>query len=76
VDFVLYGEHGFYAFEVKRSRSLQPADMRGLKAFRGEYPACKPVLLYGGRDRLLRDGILCVPVDEFLLQLKPGREPV
>ncbi|MFH1017238.1 MAG: AAA family ATPase [Pseudomonadota bacterium] len=76
VDFVLYGENGFYAFEVKRSRSIQPADLRGLKAFRGEYPACQPVLLYGGRDRLVRDGILCAPVEEFLVNLKPGRDPV
>jgi hypothetical protein len=31
------------------------------------------VLLYRGRDRLEIDGIRCVPVEEFLLQLVPGQ---
>ena len=38
VDFVVYGPKGFWAIEVKRSSNLGPDDIRGLKAFKEEYP--------------------------------------
>ena len=72
VDFVLYGSSGFYAIEVKNSQSLRPGDLRGLKAFHHDYPEASPLLLYRGHETLERDGIRCMPVDRFLLGLRPG----
>jgi len=75
VDFVIYGESGLYALEVKNSDQVRPADLRGLKNFGEDFPESRRWLLYRGKERLLRDGILCVPCEEFLLQLKPGEFP-
>jgi uncharacterized protein len=75
VDFVIYGESGLYALEVKNSAQVRPADLRGLKNFGEDFPESRRWLLYRGKERLLRDGILCVPCEEFLLQLKPGGFP-
>lgn len=75
VDFILYGPDLFVAIEVKSSRSLAPKDFNGLKAFREDYPQCTPLLLYGGRDPLKRNDILCLPIESFLRNLRPD-EPV
>ena len=75
VDFVLYGQGGFWAFEVKNGRDVRPEDLRSLKTFREDYPECEPMFLYRGTDRLRIDGIVCVPVDEFLCALEPSRGP-
>lgn len=73
VDFVLYGERDFVAVEVKNARTLRPSDFTGLRTFREDYPEARPLLLYRGDERFLSDGILVVPVDEFLRALVPGR---
>jgi predicted AAA+ superfamily ATPase len=75
VDFVVYGESGLYAVEVKRSRQIRPEDLRGLKSFGEDYPQSRRYLLYRGKDHLKRDDILCLPCEEFLLHLQPGRFP-
>lgn len=72
VDFVIYGENVFYAFEVKNSRSVSRKDTRGLKAFCTDYPEAKALLLYRGKERVVVNGILCLPCEQFLLALKPG----
>jgi len=71
VDLVCYGEDGLFAVEVKHSATLQAADFRGLRAFAEDYPQSVKVLLYRGKDKLLRDGVLCMPVSEFLMGLNP-----
>jgi len=73
VDFVVYGEGGFWALEVKNGRDVRREDLRSLKAFREDYPECEPMLLYRGTDRLRIDDIACVPVDAFLRELEPSR---
>jgi predicted AAA+ superfamily ATPase len=73
VDFIVYGEDGLSAIEVKNSSSIRPRDLNGLIAFRDDYPETQLVLLYRGRERLKRKGVVCIPCDEFLLQLKPAR---
>jgi len=73
VDFVVYGEKAFYAIEVKNSDKVFAQDLRPLKSFREDYPECIPYMLYRGRDRLSIDGILCIPCQEFLLQLDPAK---
>ena len=72
VDFVLYGQDGFYAIEVKNSRVVRSDDLRALLTFRSDYPECEPVLLYRGEDRLVVGGVRCIPVEDFLRGLRPG----
>jgi hypothetical protein len=67
VDFVVYGESGLYAVEVKNSKRVQPADLTALKGFAEDYPQSSRFLLYRGDDRIKRDGVLCIPCEEFLL---------
>jgi len=73
VDFVVYGQQGFWALEVKHSASVRQADLRGLKAFRADYPEAGLRLLYRGDESLEIDGIRCVPCDAFLRRLVPGQ---
>jgi predicted AAA+ superfamily ATPase len=75
VDFVLYGAAGFWAIEVMNATRVRPRDLHGLRAFREDYPDAKALLLYRGRDALEVGGIRCVPVEQFLLRLVPGRPP-
>ena len=53
VDFVVYGEAGFWAIEVKNSARIRPQDLRALEAFAADYPECEPLLLYRGEERRL-----------------------
>jgi uncharacterized protein len=71
VDFIVYGQEGFFAIEVKNTLHLSPQDLNGLKAFKQEYPEAFPLLLYRGKEKILYQQILCVPVEEFLCHLKP-----
>lgn len=75
VDFVLYGEHFFHAIEVKNAKQIHPKSLSSLKAFKTDYPGAGATLLYRGSEKLMIDGILCRPVGEFLLQLKPNDWP-
>ena len=74
VDFVLYGGAGFYAIEVKNSRSLRLSDLRGLRTFHQDYPESSPLLLYRGDEALEWHGVRCLPVERFLHDLIPGRD--
>ncbi len=71
VDFIVYGQDTFLAMEVKSSRRVSSKDVRPLKAFLEDYPEARACLLYGGRDRLLVEGIPCLPCSEFLPRLVP-----
>jgi predicted AAA+ superfamily ATPase len=73
VDFVVYGPRVFVALEVKNAARVQASDLRGLRAFREDYPEARAVLLYRGGERLRIDGIWCLPVEAFLRDLRPGR---
>ncbi len=69
VDFIVYGENIFFAIEVKNSAKIRPADLRSLKAFSKDYAKSKSILIYRGKEKLLRDNILIIPANEFLLDL-------
>jgi predicted AAA+ superfamily ATPase len=73
VDFILYGEKDLYAIEVKSAGKVHASDLKSLQAFVKDYPMAKAILLYGGKERLQEKNILCLPVDEFLRQLKPNQ---
>lgn len=76
VDFVLYGPDGFWAIEAKNNSRVRPEDLRGLRTFHGDYPEARPVLLYRGDRRVQRGAVLCLPVEEFLADLRPGGDLV
>ena len=73
VDFVVYGELGLQAFEVKNAARVHSSDLRGLRAFREDYPEAEAAVLYRGRERLRIDGIWCLPVQDFLRSVVPDR---
>jgi predicted AAA+ superfamily ATPase len=73
VDFVVYGNAGIWAVEVKGTGRIRPEDLRPLAAFVEEYPEAVPILLYRGTERLRTGEIWCLPVETFLRDLKPGR---
>lgn len=75
VDFIIYGPRGFWAIEVKRASDLSPGDVKGLNAFGEEYPEATCFILYNGKQKMVYRGLLCIPVTEFLLALKPD-EPL
>jgi len=75
VDFIVYGAGGIDAIEVKNSARIRPEDLRGLKAFADDYPAARLTLLSRARERLVIDGVTCLPVEDFLMGLNPGRPP-
>ena len=72
VDFVVYGPNGFWAVEVKNALTVRREDVRGLRALCDDYPECEPLLVYRGADRIVVNGVRCLPVREFLIQLRPG----
>lgn len=73
VDFILSGPATFLAIEVKNGTVIHPADLWGLEAFKEDYPESTPLLLYRGKMRYKERGILCIPVDEFLLTINPNK---
>lgn len=73
VDFVVYGPEGLWAVEVKNAATVRREDVRSLKAFREDYPECEPILVHRGEDRLAVDGVRCIPAQDFLLSVRPGR---
>ena len=75
IDFVVYGASGLYAVEVKNTRRIRPEDLQSLARFGEDYPNSQRYLLYRGQDRLQRNGVLCMPCEEFLRELSPGHFP-
>ena len=57
VDFVLYGEKGIKAFEVKLATKVRQEDTKGLKAFLADYPRAEAYLTYCGARAMRVDGI-------------------
>ncbi len=73
VDFVIFGPLGFWAIEIKNSATIRPSDLQGLITFQEDYPEAKTILLYRGKDRLLKNNVLCLPCDEFLKNIIPNK---
>lgn len=69
VDFVLYGERGLVAFEVKMTETVRSDDFRGLLRFREDYPAAKLRLLHLGTRRWHERSIEVIPFAECVASL-------
>ena len=67
VDFVIYGEDGLYAFEVKHCNTVHSKMLTGLKHFKQDYPMAKCYLLYLGDKKLyFDDNIVAMPFVDTL----------
>lgn len=71
VDFIVYGPKGFWAIEVKRSPNLGPDDVKGLQAFKEEYPEASCLFVVPGKRRESYRGFPIIPMEEFLLGITP-----
>jgi len=69
VDFVLYGPRGIHAFEIKRSITITPKALKGLKLFHEDYPEAKLHILYTGKQREYHGPINVIPIIDALKEL-------
>ena len=68
VDFILYGERGLLAFEVKRSDRVRAGDLKALNMFVSDYPMARAYYLYGGTRRFKEGAVEVVPLTEFFAE--------
>jgi len=73
VDFILYGQDTFWAIEVKNSATIKNKMLKGLTTFQEDYPEAQTLLLYRGNERLKINDTLCLPCEQFLCNLFPGK---
>ena len=73
VDFIIYDERGLYAVEVKHHTRVDRHDLKSLHAFKTDYPMAQCLLLYQGTEKVLIEGVLCLPCEDFLRQLEPDK---
>ncbi len=69
VDFILYGERGLLAFEVKRSSIYRESDLASLRLFQKDYPMARCHLLYGGTRAYEVEDIRVLPLASALPDL-------
>lgn len=69
VDFVLYGEAGIIAIEVKRAAKIRTKELRSLKVFGKDYPMASLYMFYGGETTMYIDDITLIPINEALRRL-------
>lgn len=72
VDFIVFGPLGFWAIEVKNSRTVHPSDLRALNSFIEDYPEASALFLYRGTQRLQIKNVLCLPCEQFLKEMTPN----
>jgi predicted AAA+ superfamily ATPase len=66
VDFILYGESGFHAIEVKAaSRLRETEDLKGMRAFLEDYPEATGTVFYTGTQTRHLDRIVLRPVADL-----------
>ncbi|MBI2602907.1 MAG: ATP-binding protein [Deltaproteobacteria bacterium] len=71
VDFIVYGDDGLFAIEVKNARQVHKKDLRSLHSFQEDFPLTQSLLLFRGPTPLVMNGILCLPLSDFLKRLDP-----
>jgi len=69
VDFVMYGEHGMIAIEVKRTNRLRGGELDGLVAFKKQYRQAACFFVYLGNEERQIDGISVLPAERFFHEL-------
>lgn len=69
VDFIIYGPHGFHAFEIKRSSQIKTKELKGLKNFGSDYPEAKLHMLFLGDREEYHNNITVRPLEKTLNEL-------
>lgn len=69
VDFILYGNKGMLAFEIKRTAKISSSMFSGLKAFKKDYPGASAYFIYGGERVMREGGIEILPIKDVLMKL-------
>jgi predicted AAA+ superfamily ATPase len=69
VDFVLYGERGLRAFEVKMAQTVRAEDLGPLRRFLSDYPQARAHLLYLGNRRWHERGVEILPFVDCVARL-------
>ena len=69
VDFIIYGPHGFHAFEIKRSAQITNKNLASLKKFHLDYPEAQLHMLYLGDHKQYYGTIQVLPFVEALRNL-------
>ena len=70
VDFILYGQRGLVAIEVKASSRLRKVDYDGLLEFKKDYPKAKLILVYNGSEKKILHDIEIIPLEVFLKRME------
>lgn len=70
VDFVLYGERGLHAFEIKRTARVDRTMLGGMRAFLDDYPVAEAHFIYMGQRRMQEGEIEVIPVDLLFKELR------
>ena len=70
VDFILYGERGFKAIEVKCQQRIQKKDFIGLLEFKKDYPQSELFFLYTGDKDYIYQDIQLLNVERFLKNIR------
>lgn len=71
VDFIVTGPQCLLAIEVKNGSAVHPSDLRSLQTFQEDYPEAKLLLLYRGKRLYQENGVLCMPIEEYLIKIDP-----
>ncbi|MBL8694203.1 MAG: hypothetical protein JNJ88_08920 [Planctomycetes bacterium] len=69
MDFILSGERGLRAFEVKSAGSVRDADLKDPRAFQEDYPMATATLVYGEERSYHDDGFEVIPFGSALKEL-------
>ena len=72
VDFVVYGNSGLQAFEIKKVCNVHPAGLPSLRTFREDNPQSEAATLNRGSERVRIDDVWCLPVTDFLRRTPPA----
>lgn len=70
IDFILYGEKGLIAIEVKSSTQIHSKDIKALKHFKEDYKVAKLYVFYNGKRELYLEDINIIPIDLALKKLE------
>lgn len=69
VDFIVYGEKGLFAFELKSKAHIDNRDFSPLKIFKKDYPLAQCYLIYSGERSEKHQDIFVMSLRESLLKL-------
>ena len=69
IDFIVYGERGLLAFEIKHRKVVTTKDFKALRAFQEDYPIAKLYIIYGGNEIEYHGAITVIPFQKALTML-------